>query len=644
MKQTEQILSTEWRIWLLAGASILLFAGLGARLLDLQVWRHGYYEAVADSQRRRAAELAPDRGAIYVSESRGAGDEELFPVATNQQAWIAYAVPRDMDNPEELADEIAPALIAFRERQQDRTNTILAETGQLRGVVEEEEEQESEEEEENPEETPSPEEVLRDQLFNKFNRHTDPFEPLLRPYEVLDDELHAFFDEKEFTGIVLEEQQVRIYPERTLLSHVLGYVGQQEEGYVGRYGVEGYFEPELAGSLGFFSVERDTTGRFIGVGQRVFDPAQDGNDVVLTINRVVQSFIEEELKAGVEKFAAERGSVIVMNPQTGAILGMATYPTFDPNQYYAINDARVQLNPTVSEIFEPGSILKPVVMAAAVAEGLVEPNTTMVDNGPVRVAEYTIDTFDGKHHGVQTMTQLLEQSNNIGMVWLGQQLGAETMFDYFRRFGLGEKTGVELEGETPTTLPPPSAWNITTVAPTSFGQGIAVTPLQALNSVNVLANGGKLLQPRIVDRIVSSDGTEQVSAPTEVRQVIEPHTAEQLSAMMVSVLENGVATLARVPGYYLAGKTGTAQVPDERGRYSPDRKIISFVGFGPLEDPQFSILVKLDNPAGLSFASGTAAPMFRNIAEKLLHYYQIPPSYDENVRQPVFTVGDFSPG
>jgi len=168
--------------------------------------------------------------------------------------------------------------------------------------------------------------------------------------------------------------------------------------------------------------------------------------------------------------------------------------------------------------------------------------------------------------------------------------------------------------------------------------------LQALNAINALANGGNLMQPRIVDRIIEHDGTVKVSEPTVVSRAVEPQVAEQLSAMMVSVIENGVATLAQVPGYYLAGKTGTAQVPDERGRYSPDRKIISFVGFGPLEDPQFSILVKLDNPAGLSFASGTAAPMFRNISEKLLHYYQIPPSYDERERQSVFEVGDFSPG
>lgn len=632
-----QFVGSDARLWFLMGVSIVLLAILGTRLAYLQTVRQPYFAAVAERQRQRAAELAPARGTIYVAEGRDESDEELFPVATNQQAWVAYAVPRDMDDPAAVANLLAPQLLAYRQRQADRTATILEQTGQLLRPKPTPAESIDEP---TPTQTPDPAVELRDQLFAKLNRKTDPFEPLLRPYEVLDDELRSFLEDQSIPGVVLQQQEVRIYPEKTLLAHVLGYVGQQAEEYIGRYGIEGFFEQELAGSLGFFSSERDTRGQYIGVGQRVFDPAQDGHDIVLTINRVVQSFAEDELKAGVEKFGAERGSIIVMDPKTGGVLGMATYPTFDPNQYYAINDPRVQLNPTVSEIFEPGSILKPVIMAAAINEGQVTPDTTMVDSGPVRVAEYTIDTFDSKHHGTQTMTQVLEQSNNVGMVWVGQGLGAETMYDYLRRFGFGEKTGVELEGETRTNVIPPNEWNVTTVATTSFGQGIAVTPLQVLNAINALANGGQLMEPHVVDRLVTETGEVIPTSATSVRQVVTPQTAEQLAAMMVSVIENGVATLARVPGYHLAGKTGTAQVPDERGRYSPNRKIITFVGFGPLEDPRFSILIKLDNPSGLSFASGTAAPMFRNLAEKLLQYYQIPPSYDDTTRQPQFTVSN----
>lgn len=616
----------ERRIWILAIVSILLFGGLIARLVHLQILQHTYFTAVAESQRRRAAELRPHRGTIYMSDSTSAGVDDLYPVATNRTGAIVYAVPRAIDNPSDVVNALAPALLAFRGRQEERTRDIIARTGQARRPKDE------------PAATPSatPEapapqdqlDLLKAELITKLNQKTDPYEPLIRPYELVDDDFKKFITDAKLPGIILEEEEVRTYPEKSLAAHTLGYVGYEEAGRVGRSGIEGFFQEELAGKLGFLAAERDAAGQFIGVGSHQFDPSEDGADIVLTLDRVVQSFIEEELKSGIAKFDAEGGSILVMNPRTGAILGMATYPTFDPNYYYAINDPRVQANPIVSDLFEPGSILKPAIMAAAIEDTKVTLDTTMVDSGPVKVAEYTIDTFDGKHHGVTTMTEILEQSNNVGMVWVGQQLGAETMYDYLRRFGLGERTGITLDGETQANIPEPAKWNVTTVATASFGQGIALTPLQALNAINALANGGQLPEPRIVREVRRPDGSIDQMVPANVRQVVSADTAGKLTAMLVSVVENGVAGLARVPGYYLAGKTGTAQVPDERGRYSPDRKIISFVGYGPVEEPRFSVLIKLDNPSGLSFASGTAAPMFKNIATKLLQYYQIPPSYD----------------
>lgn len=625
-----QLYNVQFRLWALFVAFAALFAILLVRLTDMQILRAGYFDAVAASQRKHASELVPHRGTIYVAEDRG---QDLFPVATNQSAWIAFAVPRDLENAESLARELAPEVYAFRERQRARIQTIVDATGQNQKKA--------------SEPSPSPEPalaaeqqiaILTEQLYQKFNQKTDPYEPFLRLYEVLDDPFKTFLESRQYKGIVLEEQEMRIYPEKTLAAHVLGYLGWQEDKKVGHYGIEGFFEDTLDGDFGFFSGERDSRGRFIGVAANEFRPAEDGADVVLTIDRVVQSLIEKELKDGVERYGAERGSIVVMDTKTGAIRGMATYPTYDPNVYFAISDPRVQLNPVVSEIFEPGSILKPAIMAAAIAEGKVEPDSTIVDNGPVRVAEYTIDTYDGKHYGTQTMTQVLEQSNNVGMVQVGQMLGHETMYDYLRRFGLGERTGIELEGETQGSLPSLNEWNVTTVATASFGQGVALTPLQAVNAINAIANGGQLMQPYIVSRTRTPDGTEEETEPTVVRSIVTPQAAAQLSAMMVSVIENGVATLAKVPGYYLAGKTGTAQVPDERGKYSPDRKIISFVGFGPFEEPRFTVLIKLDNPAGLSLASGTAAPMFKSIAEKLLNYYQIPPAYDPHQKQPRFTL------
>jgi len=620
------MLSIHNRLWLLTLVSIFIIIGLIARLVDLQLFRSSYYEAVAASQRQRAAELAPTRGTIYMQESNRT---ELFPVAVNNKTWIAYAVPREMEDPLHIANELAPALMQYQLRQQERARQILSNTGQTPPSTEADQLNEEDQLA-----------TLRDSLYRKFDQRSDPYEPFLKFYEFLDEEFYQFLEEKQLEGIIIDETNQRIYPEATLAAHTIGYVGWLEDNKVGRYGIEGFHEDTLAGDLGFFSIEKDVSGQYIGVGSRQFQAAADGSDIVLTIDRVIQSIIEDELKDGVTRYSAERGTIIVTDPRTGAILGMATYPTYDPNYYYAISDAQVQLNPAVSEIFEPGSVLKPVVMAAAINEGLVTPQTTFTDNGPVRVAEYTINTFDGQHHGLQTMTQVLEKSNNVGMVWVGQQLGAETMYDYFRRFGLGEKTGIELEGETQSTLKEPDDWNVTTVATSAFGQGVALTPLQSINAINVLANDGVLMQPYVVSKVRHNNGEEEIIEPKQVRQIISSTTAADLSAMMVSVIENGVATLARVPGYYLAGKTGTAQVPDEKGSYSPDKKIISFVGFGPIDAPRFSIMIKLDNPAGLSFASGTAAPMFQHIATKLVNYLQIPPDYDANVRPPKFEVGD----
>lgn len=610
------------RLWVLSIIVILAFAGLTARLAILQILRFDYYKALASSQRQQASQLAPRRGTIYMQENNS---QELFPIAVNSKAWIAYAVPRDIDDPLSVARELAPAIQAYRDRQKERVQNIISATGQNMG-----------DEENIPDELSTDDKIaiLEEELYKKLNQKADPYEPLLRFYENIDEEFKQFLEQRSIDGIVLKEQEIRTYPEKTLAAHTVGYVGWQDSQKKGRYGVEEYFEKDLAGSLGFFASERDASGKFINVGGNELKPAEDGADVVLTIDRVVQSIIEDVIKEGVTKYGAERGSVIVMNPKTSAILGMATYPTYDPNYYYAINNAQVQLNPTVSEIFEPGSILKPAIIASAINEDIITPDTTFNDTGPIRVAEYNINTYDGKHHGIQTMTQVLEKSNNVGMVWVGQQLGAETMYDYLRRFGLGEKTGIELAGETQNTLKEPNDWDITTIATTSFGQGIALTPLQALNAINVLANDGILMQPHIVSRISHSNGEEETRQPIAVRHVVSPAVTKQVSAMLVSVIENGVAQLAQVPGYYLAGKTGTAQVPDEKGKYSADRKIISFVGYGPVDSPRFSIIIKLDNPSGLSFASGTAAPMFRNIATKLLNYYHVPPDYDIDKPRP----------
>ncbi|GAJ07739.1 unnamed protein product, partial [marine sediment metagenome] len=239
------------RIWLLLAATLFLFGGLTARLVDLQIVRHDYFQAVAENQRQRAAELAPHRGTIYLQEQ---GSTELFPVAVNNKARIAYAVPRDIKDPLVIAEQVAPALLAYRDRQKQRVQEILTSTGQETSLPEEQTE------------NTNREAIIKDELYRKFNQKTDPYEPLLRFYEILDEEFLAFLEEKQLPGIVIEEQEVRTYPEQTLAAHILGYVGWKDDHKVGRYGIEGYYEDQLAGHLGFFAAEQDTSGGFIGVG------------------------------------------------------------------------------------------------------------------------------------------------------------------------------------------------------------------------------------------------------------------------------------------------------------------------------------------------------------------------------------------
>jgi cell division protein FtsI/penicillin-binding protein 2 len=388
------------RTQILIAGGFVLFAILVGRLADLQLVQHSHFMEIADAQRKRASDLQPHRGTIYVHDGKG-GD--IFPIASNKQGWIVYAVPRNMKDPRTAADTIAPALVQFRDRQDVAKATIIQQTGQNDyDVLHPSPTPE-------PIDSPSPSAVPENQdqkisdtasdLYKKFDQKTDPYEPLLKPYEVLDDDFLHFLQDKKLPGIVLEQEEVRTYPEGSLLAHEVGYVGFDGSARTGRYGIEGYFESILKGDLGFLSGERGATGGIIGVAKNEFRPAEDGSDIVLTVDRVVQAFAEQELKAGVEKYRADRGSILVMNPKTGAVIAMATYPTFDPNAYYAVKDAKVQTNPIVSDSFEPGSILKPVIMSGALNDGLVTPDTTFVDSGPVRVGKYTINTFDGKHFG-----------------------------------------------------------------------------------------------------------------------------------------------------------------------------------------------------------------------------------------------------
>ena len=373
--------------------------------------------------------------------------------------------------------------------------------------------------------------------------------------------------------------------------------------------------------------EKDVAGRWITLATRSLTPAQDGDDIYLTLDAAIQYKAQEVLKKTVAKHGAESGSVIVLNPKTGAVLALANYPDFDLNEYNKISDPGIYSNKSLSADYEPGSVFKPITMAAALNEGKVNPETTYEDTGSVTVDDRTIKNSDLKANGVQTMTQVLEKSLNTGMVFVESKLGHEAFRKYIKKFRFGSPLGIELpseaKGDTDNLNRRGDIWYATG----SFGQGITVTPLQLITAYTAIANEGKLMKPYVVDRIVHPDKTEEKTFPDELETVLDPKTAAKVSAMLVNVVESGHGQKAAVNGYYIAGKTGTAQVPyKDRSGYDPTKNIGSFVGFGPVDNPAFLMLVRIDHPKDVRFAESTAAPAFGEIASFILNYLQIPPS------------------
>ena len=604
----------------------VVFIALLLWLGYLQILQTKKYTTLAENQRTRSSDLLPRRGSILLSEK---DDAEPFSVATTRQAESAYVEPRAIKNLDYTVGVLSEILWRYNQREVVRRQGLLDDSGQY--TVEEIEVRKNNTEKKVGEEVLKQAEQekqdIQNRLKNKLSNKEDPYEPLIASYQRFDDQLINDLKNLNLPEIRFEKFYDRYYPEQTLAAQVLGYVRQDGLNIKGEYGIEGAMNEILQGNSGFMEAERDVIGRLISVSSMDLKPAEDGADIVLTIDRIVQTYAEQIAKQGRDKFGAEKASIIVADPYTGEIKAIANYPTFDPNYFGDIRDVSVMRNNALLDVFEPGSIFKPLVMSIAMDLGLIDPNTTMNDSGPLKVGKYIINTFDGKHLGVISMTQILEQSNNVGMVWVAQKIGAEKLFEGLRHFGIGDKTGLPLTGEAARALPLPDTWSEVNLDTISFGQGVVVTPMQMLVSAMAVINGGQLLEPHIIKEIRNSNGNTEKTQVRLIRQVVTPETSTKVTAMMTSVVENGVAGLAKVKGYYVGGKTGTAQVVDpETGRYSADKKIISFFGFAPSEKPKFAVLIILDNPKGLSFASGTAAPMFRDLASKLLNYYMIPPT------------------
>jgi cell division protein FtsI/penicillin-binding protein 2 len=426
-------------------------------------------------------------------------------------------------------------------------------------------------------------------------------------------------------GIAARSLWIREYPEGRFASHLLGFCNAEDKCF---YGVEAFYDPMLRPP----EVEpEDEIGpideEVLWAGPPVVFP-DTGAELVLTIDRNIQVLVEQELARSVAEYQAQGGTIIVMDPRTFEILAMASLPDYDPGRYYDYFDRSPPPfeDPAISQQYEPGSVFKIVTVAAALDSGLATPDTVYYDGGEIEVGGQVIKNASRRAYGNQTITDALVESLNVGMAWLSTRMGPDTFYRYVWDFGFGQSTGIDLAGEVPGQVWQPGDyeyWHDSNLGTNSFGQGLAVTPLQMVTAVATVANDGTRLRPHIVAQRTTPDGTVFISQPVVEGQPISPETARLLTEMMVKVVEEG-AEEARVDGYRVAGKTGTAQIPIPGG-YDKEGTIASFAGFGPVDDPQFVILIKLDRPKTSSWAVDTAAPAFSRLASRLFAVMGIPP-------------------
>ncbi len=436
-------------------------------------------------------------------------------------------------------------------------------------------------------------------------------------------EQYKIFKEKNLKGTYVDEVFNRVYPNQNMASHLVGFVNSEGNG---QYGIEGFHDDILKGKS-FLKSKISTFSILSSIfNSKDSDLNLSGKNLQLTVDYNVQYYSQKLLEEAANDWQIDSGQIIVQEPSTGKILAMAIWPDFNPNQYGQEKNVSIFSNSSIQTLFEPGSVFKPLIMASAIEEKLVSPETEFFDNGEADLGGPLIYNFAKKSWGWQTMVGVLENSINTGMVFVEQKLGKSAFLRYSQKFGLFEKTGIDLSGEIYSNNETLKKGYPRDFAVASFGQGIQITSMQLLRAISAIAKEGNMMKPYIVEKIISQNNKEEIKEPVLEKQVISPDTAQKLSAMMVSVVENGGGRRAKVPGYLIAGKTGTAQMPNPSGGYYEDRTIQSFVGFAPANSPKFSILIRLDNPKQSDAASSCSAPIFGKLAKYIIDLKQIPPT------------------
>lgn len=559
--------------------SIVLVCVMIARLFVMQVVQHDFYTALAAGTQDIYRSLLPKRGGIYLQDrTRGT---TLTPLALHRTVYQAFLDNADKPDYGAVADRFA-RVFSLEKEQRD---------------------------------------VLYDTLKN--SKPESRYVPL-PGYDKLTDDQRDAVEVTPVQGLHFAPRPYRYYPEGNYASHILGFYGMGSDGKPrGSYGIEGYYQTELAGQQGFIEGKRDAFGGWIPVASREHQAARDGADVVLTIDQTIQLRACEELERIAKESQSLTAASIIMNPKTGEVMAMCSYPTFDPNTYNKVESIDVYNNHAVFTAYEPGSIFKTVTMAAALDKNVITPELTYDDPGSRQIDGFTIYNAQRKNWGRQTMTGVLERSINTGMILTVEKLGRADFAEYVDRFGFGKKTGIELNTEGVGTIASLQKKGLVYAATASFGQGITATPIQMVQAYGAMANGGVMMKPTIVRELRYPDGRIEYNEPRVVRRVISPQASFLISGMLTSVIETTYRKVAYVPGYHFGGKTGTAQIAGQGGYI--DETNHSFVGYGPVEDPQFVIFSKFEKPQR-EWAESTAAPYFGKMAKFLVQYLRIPPS------------------
>ncbi|MCL4389922.1 MAG: penicillin-binding protein 2 [Patescibacteria group bacterium] len=442
--------------------------------------------------------------------------------------------------------------------------------------------------------------------------------------------IHDQINSLNIAGLGFEDEQARDYPEASMAAQVLGFVGSDQNGNPqGYFGLEGFYQRELAGRPGQLRQEKDAFGNPIAIGSETRIEKRDGSDLITTIDRSVQLFVEAELSKGISDWQASGGTAIVMDPNTGAIVAMANFPAYDPANF-SYYPGTLYKNPAVANLFEPGSIFKPIIMSAALNENVLTPDTHCDQcSGPRQIYNYYIHTFDNQYHPNETMTEVLVNSDNTGMVFVGEKLGFDKLYSYLQKFGFGQKTGVDLQEEEGGALRAKGDFYPIDKATVTFGQGINVNALQMVRAFGALANGGRLPIPYLVSRIIDNDKVVNVPHPLGP-QIISPTVSKTISEMLIQVADNSPEhfpkdRLPELANFQIAGKSGTAQIAVGGSYQSAAGTIASMIGYFPALSPRFVILVKLNEPVVRPWGSDTAGPVFFAIVKDLINYYGITP-------------------